>query len=105
MVRPRPPRPSWCYGAISPPWTNASRTADLISQAIVSRSPDIAFAVAGAPLVLPQGYGGYPGQQGPLPTLDQAPAEMQSVVREMRETRAGRFVSRLYREERYRVST
>ena len=64
---------------------------------------DIAFAVAGAPLVLPLGYGGYPGQQGPLPAFDQAPAEMQSVVREMRETRAGQFVLRLYREERYRA--
>ena len=64
---------------------------------------DIAFAVAGAPLVLPLGYGGYPGQQGPLPTLDQAPAEFQSVVREMRDTRAGQFILRLYREERYRA--
>jgi glutathione S-transferase len=63
---------------------------------------DIAFAVAGAPLVLPLGYGGHPGQQGPLPTLDQAPAEFQSVVREMRETRAGQFILRLYRDERYR---
>ncbi len=35
--------------------------------------------------------------------LDQAPAEFQSVVREMRETRAGQFVLRLYREERYRA--
>lgn len=64
---------------------------------------DIAFAVAGAPLVLPLGYGGHPGQQGPLPTFDQAPAEFQSVVREMRDTRAGQFVLRLYREERYRA--
>ena len=32
------------------------------------------------------------------------PAEMQSVVREMLETRAGWFVSRFYREERYRAS-
>ncbi len=64
---------------------------------------DIAFAVAGAPLVLPLGYGGHPGRQGPLPTLYQAPAEMQSVVRELRDTRAGQFVLRLYQEERYRV--
>jgi glutathione S-transferase len=63
---------------------------------------DIAFAVAGAPLVLPLGYGGHPGQPGPLPTLDQAPAEFHSVVREMRETRAGQFILRLYRDERYR---
>jgi glutathione S-transferase len=63
---------------------------------------DIAFAVAGAPLVLPLGYGGHPGQPGPLPPLDQAPAEFQSVVREMRETRAGQFILRLYRDERYR---
>lgn len=66
---------------------------------------DIAFAVAGAPLVLPLGYGGHPGRQGPLPTLDQAPAEMQSVVRELRDTPAGRFVLRLYREDRYRAGS
>lgn len=64
---------------------------------------DIAFAVAGAPLVLPSGYGGQPGQQGPLPALDQAPAEMQSVVRELRDTPAGQFILRLYREDRYRT--
>ncbi|MDD5037387.1 MAG: glutathione S-transferase C-terminal domain-containing protein [Methylococcaceae bacterium] len=64
---------------------------------------DIAFAVSGAPLVLPVGYGGYPGKQGPLPTFDQSPPEVQSVVSAMRETRAGRFVLRLYAEERYRT--
>lgn len=63
---------------------------------------DIAFAVSGAPLVLPLGYGGYPGAQGPLPSFDQAPPAMRSVVEEMLPTRAGQFILRMYREERYR---
>ena len=63
---------------------------------------DIAFAVSGAPLVLPLGYGGYPGEQGPLPSFDQVPPEFRSVVEEMLPTPAGKFVLRMYREERYR---
>jgi glutathione S-transferase len=42
---------------------------------------DIAFAVAGAPLVLPLSYGGYPGQQGPRPALEQASTRRVSVHR------------------------
>jgi hypothetical protein len=38
-----------------------------------------------------------------LPALEDAPAEMQSVVRELRDTRAGQFILRLYREDRYRA--
>lgn len=63
---------------------------------------DIAFAVAGAPLVLPDGYGGYQHEQGPVPTFDEFPAEAKAVVKEMRETAAGQFVLRIYKEERYR---
>lgn len=63
---------------------------------------DIAFAVSGAPLVLPLGYGGYPGEQGPLPTFEQAPPAMRAVVEEMLPTKAGQFILRMYREERYR---
>ena len=64
---------------------------------------DIAFAVSGAPLVLPLGYGGYPGKQGPLPSFDQAPAEFKTVVEEMLPTPAGQFILRMYREERYSI--
>ncbi|MEI7868968.1 MAG: glutathione S-transferase C-terminal domain-containing protein [Candidatus Methylumidiphilus sp.] len=63
---------------------------------------DIAFAASGAPLVLPLGYGGYPGEKGPLPSFEDAPPEFQSVVKEMLQTPAGEFVLRMYREERYR---
>ncbi len=63
---------------------------------------DLAFAVPGAPLVVPLGYGGQPDRQGPLPSLEQYPADMQAVVHRLRETRAGQFVLRMYREERYR---
>ena len=63
---------------------------------------DLSFAVSGAPLVLPEGYGGYPNQSGPIPTLEQWPAEQRSIIEQMRQTRAGQFILRMYREERYR---
>ena len=63
---------------------------------------DLSFAVSGAPLVLPEGYGGYPNQSGPIPTLEQWPVEQRSVIEQMRQTRAGQFILRMYSEERYR---
>lgn len=63
---------------------------------------DLSFAVSGAPLVLPEGYGGYPNQPGPIPTLEQWPAEQRSIIEQMRQTRAGQFILRMYSEERYR---
>tara|TARA_R110002073_G_scaffold273873_5_gene437362 strand:+ start:947 stop:1777 length:831 start_codon:yes stop_codon:yes gene_type:complete len=62
---------------------------------------DIAFAVSGAPLVLPEGYGGFQYEQGPVPTLEQFPEELQIIINNMRETPAGKFILRLYAEERY----
>ena len=47
---------------------------------------DLSFAVSGAPLVLPVGYGGYPNQPGPIPTLEQWPAEQRSTIEKMRQT-------------------
>ena len=66
---------------------------------------DLSFAVSGAPLVLPEGYGGFPNQSGPIPTLEQWPAEPRSIIEQMRQTRAGQFVLRMYSEERYRHLT
>ncbi|ASJ76615.1 glutathione binding-like protein [Granulosicoccus antarcticus] len=63
---------------------------------------DLSFAVSGAPLVLPEGYGGYPGDQGPIPSLEQWPAEQRAIIKAMRQTRAGQFILRMYKEERYR---
>ena len=63
---------------------------------------DLSFAVSGAPLVLPDGYGGYQHQQGPVPTFEQWPAAPQAVISEMRDTPAGKFILRMYKEERYR---
>lgn len=63
---------------------------------------DLSFAVSGAPLVLPEGYGGYPNDPGPVPTLEQWPAEQQSIIAQMRQTRAGQFILRMYAKERYR---
>jgi len=62
---------------------------------------DMAFAVSGAPLVLPKGYGGHPTEQGPVPTYEQFPSEMKKVVDEMRETAAGKFILKMYKEQRY----
>jgi cytochrome P450/glutathione S-transferase len=57
---------------------------------------DIVFASLLGPAILPDGYG------GPLPTLDECPPAMRAEVLRLRETAAGRFVSRLYREDRGR---
>jgi len=58
---------------------------------------DVAFAVAAAPVVLPDSYG------GPIPAYDQMPAPVQSAVNEMRARPAGAFALRIYAEERRRV--
>lgn len=63
---------------------------------------DLSFAVSGAPLVLPEGYGGYPHGPDPVPTLEQWPAEQRQIIEQMRKTRAGQFILRMYKEERYR---
>ncbi len=63
---------------------------------------DMAFAVSGAPLVLPAGYGGYQYEQGPIPMFEQFPIELQEIISAMRLTTAGKFILRLYAEERYR---
>jgi len=55
---------------------------------------DIAFAALVAPALLPAGYG------GPTPTLDEAPEAMRAGVLRLRETAAGQFALRLYREDR-----
>jgi glutathione S-transferase len=54
----------------------------------------MAFAVAAAQLVLPDGYG------GPLPAFDEMPAAIRSAVVETRARPAGRFVQRIYRDHR-----
>jgi glutathione S-transferase len=63
---------------------------------------DIAFSVSGAPLVLPQGYGGAEHEQGPIPTYEQYPDNMKKIVDEMRETPSGKFILRMYAEHRYK---
>lgn len=55
---------------------------------------DLAFATAGAPMVLAHGYGGH------LPPLDACPPDIRTVVTDLRDRPAGRFIQRLYDEER-----
>ena len=55
---------------------------------------DVAFAVAAAPFVLPDGYG------GPLPTLSQMPPVMQRAIAETRARPAGQFALRIYEHHR-----
>jgi len=58
---------------------------------------DLAFACMAAPAVLPSradGYGAW------LPSLEDLPPEPAALIHEMRETPAGRFALRLFREER-----
>lgn len=55
---------------------------------------DMTFAALMGPVILPEGYG------GPLPTLDECSAEMRACVLRLRATAAGRFVLRLYAEDR-----
>lgn len=55
---------------------------------------DLAFAVAAAPVVLPDTYG------GPIPPLASMPAEVQAAVKEMRARPAGIFALAIYAEQR-----
>lgn len=55
---------------------------------------DLAFATSGAPMVLAPGYGGH------LPALDACPPDIRAIVTELRDRPAGRFIQRLYDEDR-----
>jgi len=55
---------------------------------------DLAFATALAPLVMPDHYG------AAAPTYAQLPAEMRTVVNDVRAHPSGRFVQRIYRDWR-----
>jgi glutathione S-transferase len=55
---------------------------------------DLTFAALAAPVVVPPEYG------VPLPSVDELPDRMASVVRELRAHPAGEFALRVYREER-----
>lgn len=55
---------------------------------------DVAFAVAAAPLVLPDGYG------GPLPTFEEMPSELRAAIVETRSRPAGKLAQRIYRDHR-----
>ncbi len=62
---------------------------------------DLAFAVSGAPLVLPANYGGDQFEQGAIPTFDEFPKALQEIISTMRQTTAGKHILRLYAEARY----
>jgi glutathione S-transferase len=55
---------------------------------------DMAFAIAAAPAVWPEDYG------GPLPSLASTPIPIQDLVAETRARSAGAFALRIYREHR-----
>ena len=55
---------------------------------------DLAFAANGGPMVLAKGYGGH------LPTIDEVPAHMRTVMEGLRARPAGAFVQRMYDEHR-----
>jgi glutathione S-transferase len=56
---------------------------------------DMAFASLAAPAVIPPEYG------GPMPTVDELPPPMRAEVERLRSRPAGRFLLRLYREDRW----
>ena len=60
---------------------------------------DLAFAASAAPMVLANGYGGY------LPTVEQVPPEMRSVIEELRARPAGAYIQRMYDEYRLPLET
>lgn len=55
---------------------------------------DLAFATSAAPMVLARGYGGH------LPSAEQCPPDIRKVVADLRNRPAGRFIQRLYDEDR-----
>jgi len=72
------------------------RLGDLRSFLVGDRltAADITFAALAAPLVLPRNCGAR------MPTLGELPGEALELIEEMRETRAGSFALRLYRDHR-----
>jgi glutathione S-transferase len=60
---------------------------------------DLAFACMAAPILLPRPEEGYGAV---LPPLEETPPAFAEVAREMRETPAGRFALRMFRQERGR---
>ncbi len=58
---------------------------------------DLAFATAGAPMVLANGYGGH------LPSINQVPPEMFSVMSELRARPAGAYIQRIYDQHRLKT--
>lgn len=58
---------------------------------------DLTFAALAAPVIVPPEYG------WPLPDFSTLPAPFQSEARHLRDTPAGQFALRLYREERHNV--
>ncbi|HJQ24059.1 MAG TPA: glutathione S-transferase N-terminal domain-containing protein [Blastocatellia bacterium] len=59
---------------------------------------DLAFAALAAPTVLPDNYG------GTLPTINEVPAAMRAEVEQLRARAAGRFLLRVYDEQRGRIT-
>jgi glutathione S-transferase len=55
---------------------------------------DMAFAVAAAPVLLPEQYG------GPIPSFAEMPPAMQAAITEMRQHPSGQFALRIYKEHR-----
>jgi glutathione S-transferase len=55
---------------------------------------DIALASSSAPVLLPQGF------TAPLPSLEQMPPEMASLIGELRQHETARLVARIYRKHR-----
>jgi glutathione S-transferase len=51
---------------------------------------DLALATSAGPMVLAPGYGGH------LPALERCPSDMQTVIRDLRDRPAGRFILDLY---------
>jgi len=84
-------------------------TMDAVSERIDGRrylvgdrftAADLAFACMTAPLLLPRPEEGYGAV---FPPLEETPAAFADVARAMRETPAGRFALRMFREERRRA--
>jgi glutathione S-transferase len=55
---------------------------------------DLSFAALASPVLLPRGFG------APLPSLAELPGSVLPLIEEMRDTDAGGFAQRLYRDER-----
>lgn len=60
----------------------------------VFTAADLTFASLAAPVLLPLEYG------APLPSLAELPVDVMTMIQDFRETRAGAFALRMYREHR-----